>query len=63
MILQTNPSTSNTREPKAFNEVDELRSGWWLEIGTANPPCINYYGPYKSQVEADAAKQDAEQES
>lgn len=62
MISKTIPSTSNTRVSKTFDEVDELRSGWWLEVGTANPPCINYYGPFDSQVEADAAKQKSKKE-
>ncbi|MGR3279733.1 DUF1816 domain-containing protein [Acaryochloris marina NIES-2412] len=63
MISQKIPSTSNTRESKAFNKVDDLCLSWWLEVGTTNPPCINYYGPYVSQVKGEAAKQESEKKS
>lgn len=63
MIKKIILSSFNTRASKDSDKNDDLCSGWWLEVGTANPPCINYYGPYNNQVEADAAKQDSEQES
>lgn len=40
---------------KFTDNVDTLCSGWWLEVGTANPPCINFYGPFGSKAEAEAA--------
>lgn len=50
------PRTSNTRESKFTYNVDDLCLGWWLEVGAADPPCINFYGPFESKAEAEAAK-------
>ena len=63
VILRTNPSRSNTRETKDFNQVDNLCLGWWLEVGTTNPPCINYYGPFESRDKAEAAQRKSAKES
>lgn len=39
---------------------------WWVEIGTQNPRCTYYFGPFISSKEANAAKtgyvEDLEQE-
>lgn len=50
------PRTSNMGEPKLTDKGRELCSGWWLEVGAANPPCIQFYGPFESKAEAEAAK-------
>jgi hypothetical protein len=30
---------------------------WWLEVGTLNPLCIYYFGPFEIEQEAFRAKQ------
>ncbi len=56
MILKSISSSSNTKDSKASDKIDDLCSGWWLEVGTANPPCIDFYGPFEDKAEAEAAK-------
>jgi Domain of unknown function (DUF1816) len=29
---------------------------WWLEVSTASPNCVYYFGPFDSEVEANQAK-------
>ncbi len=40
---------------------------WWLEVGTLNPLCIYYFGPFETQQEANTSKhgylQDLEEEN
>lgn len=62
MMLKTIPTPSNTRRSKTSDKGDNLGLSWWLEVGTANPPCINYYGPFDSQGEAEVAKDTSQQE-
>lgn len=62
MKLETLPSPIKTRQFNTFDESDDLCLSWWLEVGTANPPCIHYYGPFDSQVEAEATKLTSNQE-
>jgi Domain of unknown function (DUF1816) len=33
-----------------------LRFSWWIEVFTAHPSCIYYFGPFDSQREADLAQ-------
>lgn len=30
---------------------------WWLEVGTLNPLCIYYFGPFEMEQEVDQSKQ------
>jgi hypothetical protein len=30
--------------------------GWWVELNTAQPDCLYYFGPFSSTTEADRAK-------
>jgi Domain of unknown function (DUF1816) len=34
-----------------------LRFSWWIEVFTAHPSCIYYFGPFISQKEADLAQE------
>jgi hypothetical protein len=33
-----------------------LGTNWWLEITTINPHCTYYFGPFESDLEAQAAQ-------
>ena len=33
-----------------------LRFSWWIEVFTAHPSCIYYFGPFDNQKEADSAQ-------
>ena len=33
-----------------------LRFSWWIEVFTAHPSCIYYFGPFTNQKEADSAQ-------
>lgn len=57
------PSTSNTRELSLTDKDGDLCSGWWLEIGATNPLCINFYGPFESQAEAEVARRKSDEGS
>lgn len=63
MILKTMPSSLKTRQLKTFDKGDDLCLSWWLEVGTANPVSIHYYGPFDSQVEAEATSHATDKES
>jgi hypothetical protein len=34
-----------------------LRFSWWIEVFTAHPSCIYYFGPFETQAEANADKE------
>jgi hypothetical protein len=38
------------------NTLQLVGQAWWVEITTAKPHCVYYFGPFPSAVEADAAK-------
>lgn len=57
------PRTSNTKELGLADRDGDLCSGWWLEVGAANPLCINFYGPFESKAEADNARRKSDEES
>lgn len=46
--------------------LNKLGLAWWVEVVTASPRCIYYFGPFTSEKEADQAKpgyiEDLEQE-
>ncbi len=49
-------SNSSDRElNKIFND-EPIEFGWWLEISTAQPTAIYYFGSFDSQLEAELAK-------
>ncbi len=49
-------SNSSDRElNKIFND-EPVEFGWWLEISTAQPTAIYYFGSFDSQLEAELAK-------
>jgi hypothetical protein len=50
MMLSSDNSCDNLRDET------NLRVGWWLEVGTLNPLCIYFFGPFEGQQEAEAAK-------
>jgi hypothetical protein len=33
-----------------------LRFSWWIEVFTAHPSCIYYFGPFKNPTEANMAQ-------
>jgi hypothetical protein len=35
--------------------LDSVGLAWWIEIGTKQPPCTYYFGPFASQSEAKEA--------
>lgn len=35
---------------------DLVHSAWWLEVTTAEPHCIYYFGPFEHSEEAEAAQ-------
>jgi hypothetical protein len=49
------------------NALQLVGQAWWVEITTEKPHCIYYFGPFTTEVEADAAKsgyiEDLESES
>ncbi len=49
------------------NALQFVGQAWWVEITTAKPHCVYYFGPFTSESEADAAKagyvEDLESES
>lgn len=51
-------SSLNKRASKTSGNHDALCSGWWLEVGTASPPCIDFYGPFEDKAKAETAKQE-----
>lgn len=57
------PSTLNTGKPSLTDKGGDLCSGWWLEVGAENPLCINFYGPFESKAEAEAARRMPDEES
>ncbi|ABW31746.1 DUF1816 domain-containing protein [Acaryochloris marina] len=63
MIKKMSPNNFNTRASKTSDKNDNLCSGWWLEVGTANPPCIDFYGPFEGKAEAEVAKLEYVQKS
>ena len=58
MIKKIIPSSFNTKASKASDKNDDLCSGWWLEVGTANPPCLEFYGPFEDKAKAETAQLD-----
>jgi Domain of unknown function (DUF1816) len=38
------------------NALQLVGQAWWVEITTAKPHCVYYFGPFTSAVEADNAK-------
>ncbi len=38
------------------NALDLLGQAWWVEISTAEPTCVYYFGPFASALAADLAK-------
>jgi Domain of unknown function (DUF1816) len=34
-----------------------LRFSWWIEVFTAHPSCIYYFGPFENPTEAHSAQQ------
>lgn len=47
MTLSTTP-TDNT-------EISG--SNWWLEMGTVNPRCLYFFGPFEDQLAAESSKE------
>jgi hypothetical protein len=49
------------------NALQFVGQAWWVEITTAKPHCVYYFGPFTSAAEADTAKagyvEDLESES
>ena len=35
--------------------MQEFSTAWWVEINTASPRCIYYFGPFDTDVEAKTA--------
>lgn len=33
-----------------------IHSAWWLEVTTAEPHCIYYFGPFEQAAEAESAR-------
>lgn len=56
MIKKIIPSKLNTNALNTSDKSDTLCSGWWLEVGTANPPCLDFYGPFDNKAKAETAK-------
>jgi len=48
------------------HNAETSESDWWLEVGTINPICIYFFGPFEDQAEAKSSKevfpQDLEEE-
>lgn len=63
MILEAMPNASTTSVPNATDQVDDSDLSWWLEVGTANPPCIHYYGPFDNKFQAEAAQRTSQEAS
>ena len=45
-------STSSVKN----SDSDILKLFWWLEIKTARPSCVFYFGPFSSEEEAKVAQ-------
>jgi Domain of unknown function (DUF1816) len=39
------------------NNTGTSGSNWWLEIGTVNPRCLYFFGPFEDQLEAESSKE------
>jgi Domain of unknown function (DUF1816) len=46
-------STKSTKQ----NPSAETSLHWWIEVGTVNPICIYFFGPFEAQSEAESSKQ------
>jgi hypothetical protein len=40
------------KSPLKLTLIKQLKLSWWLEIQTAKPSCIYYFGPFTSAKEA-----------
>jgi hypothetical protein len=49
-------TVSSMSSHNLYRDETNLRVGWWLEVGTLNPLCIYFFGPFEGQMEAEAAK-------
>jgi hypothetical protein len=45
---------SLTFHPQKCNSRTEM--GWWIEIFSAQPPCLYFFGPFNSDREAQASQ-------
>lgn len=46
----------NSLKERFINILHGFGLAWWVEIGTQNPRCTYYFGPFLSSKEAEAAK-------
>jgi hypothetical protein len=58
--------TANFLNEMILALLERLRLAWWIEMTTANPSCIYYFGPFRTYEQAEAARfgyiEDLEQE-
>jgi Domain of unknown function (DUF1816) len=39
-----------------YSTNSEGNWGWWIEVNTASPECLYYFGPFSGAAEADGCK-------
>lgn len=52
--LSLNPLSAIVTPNDSYSSSDDKR--WWIEIVTANPKCIYYFGPFHNSQEAETMR-------